>query len=179
MHQAQKENALVIGLITLLFSVAGCSSNPVIEHADRSLSPKQIDTDSTLPEQKLEWGGIVIAITNLAESSEVEILAYPLDERGKPMTESSSIGRFIATQPGYLEAGDYPSGRMVTATGQISAVRSGRVGEAEYVFPVMHCNQLALWPKQQESRAKPRIRFGFGASSGGSSYGSIGIGFGF
>ncbi|MCG8486767.1 MAG: Slp family lipoprotein [Chromatiales bacterium] len=179
MLEALRENFLFVGLLGLLLSLMGCSSNPVITPADRSLSPKQTATASTLPDQPLQWGGVVIGITNLADSSEVEILAYPLDEEGRPMKESASIGRFIATQPGYLEAGDYASGRLVTATGRISAIRTGLIGEAEYEFPVMLCEQLALWPEQRESRGKPRIRFGFGASSGGSSYGGIGIGFGF
>ncbi|ODB96771.1 Slp family lipoprotein [Candidatus Thiodiazotropha endoloripes] len=178
MLESMRENFLLIGLISLLLNLFGCSSNPVITPADRSLSPKQTATASTLPNQPMQWGGVVISITNLAQSSEVEILAYPLDEEGRPMRESASIGRFIASQPGYLEAADYASGRMVTATGRISTIRKGLVGEAEYEFPVMLCEQLALWPKQRESRSKPRIRFGFGASSGGSSYGSIGIGFG-
>ncbi|MCG7967508.1 MAG: Slp family lipoprotein [Candidatus Thiodiazotropha taylori] len=179
MLESLREKFLVVGLVSLLLNLIGCSSSPVITPADRSLSPKQTATASTLPEQNLQWGGIVIAVSNLAESSEVEILAYPLDEQGRPMRQSTSIGRFIASQPGYLEAGDYPSGRLVTATGRIAEIRAGHVGEAAYDFPVMLCEQLALWPEQRESRSKPRIRFGFGASSGGSSYGGIGIGFGF
>jgi outer membrane lipoprotein len=179
MFAALKENSLIIGLIVLLLSLTGCSSNPVIPKADRSLTPKQITSDSTLPEQPLQWGGVLIAVANLADTSELEILAYPLDDEGRPITESASIGRFIASQTGYLEAADYPSGRLVTVTGKISTIRSGLVGEAQYNFPLMLCDQLALWPKQRDSRTKPRIRFGFGASSGGSSYGGIGIGFGF
>ncbi|MEJ2620484.1 MAG: Slp family lipoprotein [Candidatus Thiodiazotropha sp.] len=179
MLEALKNNFLVVGLFSLLLSLTSCSSNPTISPADRSLAPKQVATDSTLPQQSLQWGGMVITATNLADSSELEILAYPLDDQGRPITESASIGRFIATQAGYLETGDYASGRLVTATGRISTIRSGRVGEAQYEFPVMLCDQLALWPKQRKSPAKPRIRFGFGASSGGSRYGGIGIGFGF
>jgi outer membrane lipoprotein len=179
MLNSLKNKLLVIGLSTLLLSLTSCSSNPTIPQADRSFSPKQVVTDTSLPQQSLQWGGILIATTNLADSSELEILAYPLDDKGRPITESASIGRFIATQAGYLEAGEYATGRLVTATGQISTIRSGLVGEAKYQFPVMQCDQLALWPKQRKSSAKPRIRFGFGASSGGSSYGGIGIGFGF
>ncbi|RLW68508.1 MAG: hypothetical protein B6D71_13615, partial [gamma proteobacterium symbiont of Stewartia floridana] len=82
MLESLREKFLVVGLVSLLLNLIGCSSSPVITPADRSLSPKQTATASTLPEQNLQWGGIVIAVSNLAESSEVEILAYPLDEQG-------------------------------------------------------------------------------------------------
>ncbi|MES9943072.1 MAG: Slp family lipoprotein [Candidatus Thiodiazotropha sp. 6PLUC2] len=168
-------------ILGLLFTLWGCSSSPVIVTADRSLLPKEAAEGAPVPEHDIQWGGIIIATKNLNQVSEVEILAYPLDDKGKPTTSSASIGRFIARQSGYLESGDYASGRLVTATGQFSEVRSGLVGEAEYSFPVLICDQLALWPKEREARAraKPRIHFGFGASSGGSSYGGIGIGIGF
>jgi outer membrane lipoprotein len=166
-------------LIALLLSLGGCSSNPPMPTGDRSLTPKQVAQGSTVPEHDLQWGGIVIATRNLPEHSEVEILAYPLDGRGRPNTQAASLGRFIAQQTGYLESEEYAAGRQVTATGRFKAIRSGKVGDAEYRFPLLICDQLALWPKEAASRAKPRIRFGFGASSGGRSYGGIGIGFGF
>ncbi|MES9863166.1 MAG: Slp family lipoprotein [Candidatus Thiodiazotropha sp. LLP2] len=169
---------LILGLLIALW---GCSSNPVIPTADRSLPPKEAAQGVPVPAHDIQWGGIIITTKNLNQVSEVEILAYTLDENGKPDTSSASMGRFIARQEGYLESGDYVSGRLVTATGQFLEVRSGLVGEADYNYPILICDQLALWPKESEKRArsKPRIHFGFGASSGGSSYGGIGIGFGF
>jgi outer membrane lipoprotein len=163
----------------LLAALAACSSAPEIPSADRSLIPKEVAQGESVPEHDIQWGGIIITTKNLHDASEVEILAYPLDDKGRPVASRPSIGRFIASQSGYLEGGDYAAGRLVTATGQFSGVRSGLVGDADYRFPVLICNQLALWPKERESRVKPRIHFGFGASSGGSSYGGIGIGFGF
>jgi outer membrane lipoprotein len=172
---------MLVRLLTLILvlSLCACSTKPVIPVADRSLSPKEVAQGAIPPATDLQWGGVIIATRNLSQASEVEILAYPLDDQGLPTTSAASMGRFIARLDDYLEAADYTAGRLVTATGQFLEVRMGQVGEAEYRFPILNCDDLALWPKERKSRAKPSFHFGFGASSGGRSYGGIGIGIGF
>ena len=166
--------------LTLLLSLCACSSNPVIPVADRSMTPLEVAQNDTVTDSgDRQWGGVVIATKNLNEATELEVLAYPLDRKGRPDTGAGSSGRFIARQAGYLEAADFRVGRLVTATGRVSEIRTGQVGEADYRFPVLICDDLALWPEESESRGKPRIHFGFGASSGGRSHGSIGVGIGF
>jgi outer membrane lipoprotein len=124
----------------------------------------------------LQWGGVIIETTNLRETTEIQILAYPLDERGRPETDKNSIGRFIAQQPGYLEGVEYDVGREVTASGVFTSIRQGEVAQASYPFPILRSEEITLWP-QRKPRSKPRIRFGVGASSGGGGFGSIGISF--
>lgn len=166
-------------ITSLVVLIGACSSSPVIPLADRSLAPITVAQGAAVPEHDIQWGGIVIATRNLNKASEVEILAFPLDDQGRPDTSAASIGRFIASQAKYLEGKEYAAGRLVTATGRFTEVRSGQVGDADYQFPVLICNQLEIWPDESESKAKPSIHFGFGASSGGRGYGGIGIGIGF
>ncbi|MEW8507499.1 MAG: Slp family lipoprotein [Candidatus Thiodiazotropha sp.] len=154
-----------------------CSSQPVVPAADRTVTPEQAASSQPAPtDTPLQWGGLITESQNLRQSTEVQILAFPLNEDGRPETESASIGRFIARLPGYLELEEYAVGRRVTATGRFSAVREGMVAESRYSFPVLVCDELTLWPEVGPQR-KPRIHFGFGASSGGRGYGSIGISF--
>jgi outer membrane lipoprotein len=165
---------LILILATLL---QACSSQPVIPVGDRSVTPRQ--AASMQPAERdslLQWGGVIIETRNLREATEIQILAYPLDENGRPDTDADSIGRFIAQKPGYLEGVEYGSGREVTASGRFSAIRQGRVADSDYPFPILVSDEITLWP-QRRPRTKPRIHFGFGASSGGGGFGGIGISF--
>ncbi|MCU7890702.1 MAG: Slp family lipoprotein [Candidatus Thiodiazotropha sp. (ex Ustalcina ferruginea)] len=164
----------------LLITLQACSSQPVINNnADCSLTPQQATATPPDPgSQPLQWGGIIIEAQNFNEITEVEILAYPLDTEGRPDTGATSVGRFIAKQAGYLETKDYATGRQVTVTGKFSEIRKGEVAKASYQFPVLICDEISLWPVVSERKIQPRIHFGFGASSGGRSYGGIGIGIG-
>ncbi|MCW4345986.1 MAG: Slp family lipoprotein [Candidatus Thiodiazotropha endolucinida] len=154
-----------------------CSSKQVIPAADRSITPlKAASSQPSDSSNLLQWGGVIIETRNLRETTEIQILAYPLDEDGHPDTDANTIGRFIAQQPGYLETVEYAVGRLVTATGKLSEVRQGQVADSPYPFPILDCDEITLWP-ERKSRPKPRIRFGFGASSGGGGFGSIGISF--
>jgi outer membrane lipoprotein len=158
-------------------ALQACSSQPVIPAADRTITPQQAAATQTSPSDTLlQWGGVIMETRNLRETTEIQILAYPLDEAGHPDIETNSIGRFIAQLPGYLEPVEYAAGRQVTATGKFSGVRQGKVAASDYPFPLLRCDELALWP-EHKPKSKPLIHFGFGASSGGGGFGSIGISF--
>jgi outer membrane lipoprotein len=124
----------------------------------------------------LQWGGVIIETRNLHDATEIQILAYPLDNHGRPDTDKNTIGRFIAQQPGYLEGVEYGAGREVTTWGKFIAVRQGKVADSDYPLPILQSEDITLWPKRKP-RSKPRIRFGVGASSGSGGFGSIGISF--
>lgn len=165
---------LILIAATLL---QACSGQPVMSAGDRSITPQQAASmQPAAHHSPLQWGGVIIETRNLRETTEIQILAYPLDEHGRPDTDGSTIGRFIAQQPGYLEGVEYGVGREVTARGRFSAVRQGRVADSDYQFPILLSDEITLWP-HRTPRAKPRIHFGFGASSGSGGFGGIGISF--
>jgi len=162
--------------------LGGCATSPkVAENAERGITPTQAAEAQTLPsaEPPLQWGGVIVETSNLADTSELQILAYPLKSDGRPDLSAAPTGRFIARQTGYLESVDYRKGRQVTATGPVTEKRNGQVGEATYTFPVMLTEQLVLWPEESTREAKPRVNFGVGVGSGGRSWGGVGIGIGF
>lgn len=157
--------------------LSACSSEPVVPVADRTITPQQATTSQTAPgDSLLQWGGLIIESRNLRDATEIQILAYPLKEDGRPDIEASSTGRFIALHHGYLELEEYMVGRQVTATGRLSEIRKGMVADSSYLFPVLISDDIALWPETKPGQ-RPRIHFGFGASSGGSGYGGISISF--
>ena len=112
--------------------------------------------------RELAWGGVIVAARNLKDSTQLEILGYPLDDRNRPDSDAAPIGRFIAVHPGYLETADYAPGRLVTAVGAVTQTRSGTIGEAQYTYPVLATHRIHLWSKSPREPSRPSIHFGIG-----------------
>jgi outer membrane lipoprotein len=168
--------------ILLIIALTGCSgmqSRPTM--GDRNISTKETVSDpAQFTDTVIEWGGVIMESSNLEETTEIQVLAYPLKDNGKPDLDDLPDGRFIAIHPGYLETADYAKGRTLTLSGKVSGKRQGRVGKAEYAFPLIQADEIQLWPLESKGGSKSRVNFGIGVGSGGGrTRGSIGIGIGF
>ena len=91
-------------------------------------------------------GGVIVGLENLKQSTELQIIAYPLARNGRPDTDEPPVGRFIAVSAGYLESGDYARGRQVTVTGEIDRLREGKSGSGGLSLPVLLTQKIQLWP---------------------------------
>ncbi|WP_243039760.1 Slp family lipoprotein [Dyella sedimenti] len=113
------------------------------------------------------WGGRIVAVRNLADHSEVEIVGYPLDNSQRPKADNGGgWGRFIAVMPGYVESFDYPGGALITLSGRISGTRAGAVGQADYVFPLVSVAQSHLWTAAELQNGRGNVNFGVGVGVG-------------
>lgn len=153
----------------ILLALAGCATAPAFDigQADTTLTPREAASEgeaSRLQGRLVAWGGVIIAGKNLQDSTQLEVLAYPLDEDHRPRTDTDPAGRFLITHPGYLEIADYAPGRLVTVVGRLVGTHRGRIGEAEYVYPVVAADRLRLWPRAPRTRTdtEPHIHFGIG-----------------
>jgi outer membrane lipoprotein len=166
-------------MLLLLFSACTTTiQRPVM--GDRDITPKMaVEDPDRLQAKVLEWGGAIVESRNLPDTTEFQILAYPLKQNGQPDLDKSPTGRFIAVAKGYLETADYQTGRQLTLSGRLKAIRPGMVGNADYLFPVLELDEFFLWPASSQSYRRTSVHFGFGAGSGGWSGGGIGIGIGF
>ncbi|WP_455218471.1 Slp family lipoprotein [Kaarinaea lacus] len=146
----------------LLLSACAVSPEFPTEGVDMMLTPQRAvaEIESTKGRPVI-WGGVIISSTNRKDTTELEILAYPLDVYQRPNDQDQAWGRFLAIQPGYLETTDYAQGRVITVKGILGVTRNAKVGESDYVYPVVNINQLHLWPKESEY-VEPRVRFGIG-----------------
>ncbi|MDA8363770.1 MAG: Slp family lipoprotein [Gammaproteobacteria bacterium] len=145
--------------------LAGCATRPPFELAgvDTALTPAQAAADiGAVRSRRVEWGGVIVAAKNLADRTNLEVLAYPLDRSARPERRKSPLGRFILQQRGYLETIDYAPGRLITAVGTVVAAQEGHVGKAPYRFAVLNAEQLHLWPKRDRVGSKPSVQFGVG-----------------
>ncbi len=150
-------------ILTVTLLVAACASTPRLDAqgTDPTLTPNLPSENLDLSAgRRVHWGGVIITSRNQADESVVEILAYPLSDSGRPNTDSAPQGRFLAVKPGYLETLDYGPGRIASFVGTLQPSRSGRVGDAEYRYPVLRVEQSALWPTNDY--AKPQFHIGIG-----------------
>lgn len=143
--------------------LAACAGAPQMP-PNRGPEPAQAAAE---PERwlgsRVVWAGTLVAVHNLADSSRLEVLAYPRRSNGDPDLDSAPLGRFVASYPGYLEPLDYAPGRQLSVRGRLAGSETGRVGEAQYDYPLVQAVQLQLLTPS--SRSEPRVYFGIGVGS--------------
>lgn len=161
-------HGLLRGLTILALLVAAACAKPKADDPsiDKSLTPARVLADIAAARgHKVRWGGVIVSSTNLKEASQLEILAYPLDDDGRPERDDAPLGRFIAMKPGYLETVDYAPGRLVTVVGPVQEIRTQKLGEADYRYPVIAADEVKLW-QIRAPRNEPRFHFGIGVGVG-------------
>lgn len=165
MH-ATKQTAFAAALC-----LAACASGTGIstEGVNETVTPGQATTEiDSLRGDEVLWGGTIVNSTNLEDATRLEVLAYPLDGSQRPRTSAEPNGRFLAIEQGYLETVDYRQGRVITVKGSLQEIREGEIGEADYTYPVVQCDQLYLWPEENrvEDRGWGGVNFGIGIGIG-------------
>jgi outer membrane lipoprotein len=157
---------LVLLFAALLLGLVACASGPKFDTSavDKSLVPTAVAADIDAARGRTAmWGGAIINSRNYEDTSQLEVLAYPLTDVGRPQLDQPPLGRFLVQRSGYLETVDYAPGRLITAIGPVAGVRSGTVGEARYNYPVIEARQLHLWPRSDVApRSTPQFHFGIG-----------------
>ncbi|MEO6697176.1 MAG: Slp family lipoprotein [Gammaproteobacteria bacterium] len=175
----------VLGLTLFAIMLAACAVTPPFDSAklsgvDKTLSYQEAVTDSdvhgstsvaggrtpgatgSLRGRRIMWGGSIIETRNLAQHTEVVVLAYPLDAQAQPLTSKSALGRFVLIWPGYLESADYAPGRWLSVVGDLDGVRDEPLGESRYIHPVIQVQYLYLWPLETGPAVSPRFHIGVG-----------------
>lgn len=169
-----KEAMLIISrviLLSLLGAVlVSCATAPTFDTAgvDKTVTPASAVAEiGAVRGQKVQWGGAILASDNLAQTTQLEVLGYPLEDNGRPITTVAAQRRFLVLYDGYLETADYTAGRLLTVVGQVTEVRKGKVGQADYQYPVVSAQQLYLWPQESDYYYRePAVHFGIGVGIG-------------
>lgn len=158
-----RTTGLLFTILTAL-ALSACASGPGFdtEGVNRDLQPRQAASER-IQDALVIWGGTIISVRPQEDSTQLEVLAYPLDRSEQPRTDRSSQGRFLIMADGYLEPADYSEGRQVTVRGRLLESRTATIGEAEYRYAVVSANNVHLWPRQVTTqRQEPRVNFGIG-----------------
>jgi outer membrane lipoprotein len=149
-------------LAALLTLVAGCAVAPAFSVLPPDPAPPPhlvAEAPDRWIDRDVVWGGMIVEVRNYERYSEIEVLAYPLDEKQRPRLDLADQGRFIALLPGYVEANDYPQGRFLSLVGRITGERRSLLRDQPRVWPEVDVDRVFLWPRDFR---KPRANFGIG-----------------
>jgi len=156
----------LLGLCVVLS--AACA--PVISQEKLKTADGQLGFDQILrnPDayrgKTVLLGGSIIKTTPYPGKMQMVVLQHPLGYRNKPAHESTSMGRFILSAPGFWDPAIYRAGRLVTIVGTVTGKETRSLGEIEYAYPLIANKELYLWPVE-EIDARPRFHFGVGVGT--------------
>lgn len=143
--------------------LSGCVSKPAFDMSDvdKSLNPAAVISELEVSVGKrVLWGGTILDVNNMKDSTRIEVLSYPLDSNHRPELEKKPLGRFMIRQEGFLEPKSYAPGRLITVVGNVGKAISGKVGDSEYNYPLIQAQQLHLWSNRGQTRTN--FQFGIG-----------------
>lgn len=168
MRHASRATLRYIPILAIAAVMAACAPAPIYKTGPDTVTaaPAQV---AVSPDQyrgrQVIWGGSVISVQNLADHSEVEILAYPLDSSQRPRVNQPALGRFIAVMPGFVEPMSFPAGALVTLRGTVDGAHGGTVGQAPYTFALVRSETLHRWTADEMSQGHPNVSFGVGVGT--------------
>jgi outer membrane lipoprotein len=154
--------SLALGLACL--ALASCAT-PAFKDVDAAIAIVPADVQQSADRYtgaEVVWGGRIIAVENREQTTEVEIVAYPLDRDQQPMPDAPTVGRFILVLPGFVEPYDYPAGRHLSVHGIVAGTRIGRVDAHDYLYPMLRAREVTVWPWGFMFDKKPRVSLGVG-----------------
>lgn len=149
--------------ILIALALAGCATQPPLDATGAvvDLAPYRAAESGQHDEATVIWGGMIIDVENRSDSTEIAVIAYPLDASQRPLLKAPTQGRFLAVIPGYVEAFDYPNGRFVTFRGRMLGTRETLVGDKPYAQPLLRVETAHVWPTGFQDTG-PHISFGIG-----------------
>jgi outer membrane lipoprotein len=131
--------------------LAGCASEvprAIREAPADAVTVTQVRADPARYQGRVvRWGGTIIAVNNLPDSTTVEVLDRPLDWEGRPHAGEEGRGRFIARVTGFLDPAQYQKDRALTVAGPLVGTETRAVGDYPYAYPVVSVATRWLWPE--------------------------------
>lgn len=174
-----------VAMLALVAGLTGCAGGlnetsvgcPPLS-GDPSFTPTRVVSNPDLLGERVTWGGTFVLARHGVDTTELEIVAFPLDACGRPLRQRAPLGRFVLVYPGFLETADLRAGRGVTATGELIGLREGSVGETRYRYPLVEDASPRIWPEisREPVVRRPVFSIGIGAGSGWSG-GGVGVSF--
>ncbi|EGA68566.1 starvation-inducible outer membrane lipoprotein [Vibrio sinaloensis DSM 21326] len=140
--------------LPLLLILSACSSLPEELKSDNPQLVTEYETwksDKT-GDYSVRLGGVIAKVTNLENSTRVEVVNLPISKSGKPDINQEPDGRFIGYIQGFADPVKLSEGRLITLLGEGIEPENGKVGEFDYSFPVMKVEGFYLWRIEETVR---------------------------
>jgi outer membrane lipoprotein len=116
----------------------------------------------------VRWGGVVIDVENEQNFSLVQVLYYPLNSYGRPVTDKANEGRFAIKSSEFLDPAVYAKDTEITVAGTLKGDIERKVGNKTLRLPLISSTVLHLWPAYTYNN-----NYGYG----GYGYGGFGYGY--
>jgi outer membrane lipoprotein len=155
-NKTMKKLFFIIFGMLILFSCAPVLRQDIMETGIKEFSLSDVRSNPDFYKGKLFiLGGSIVNTKLTQEGSQVEALYIPVDSRGylRDVEPLSSDGRFLAIlhkEQGILDPLIYRKGRDITLAGEFIETRSGKIDEAEYIYPVFEIVQIYLWREARD-----------------------------
>lgn len=132
----------------ILLTIVACA-HPVSQGMRATLDPGisvsgLFESPDNYVGKRVMLGGVVVETRNFPEKSEIEVVQKEIDSSGRVSANDATFGRFIFRQRGYLESEIYAKGREVIGVGKVVGSQLGKIGDREYLFPVVEVEELHL-----------------------------------
>jgi outer membrane lipoprotein len=139
---------LLIGWLAL--TGTGCThviSETLRQQAQPPVSFAELRTNpEVLKGRTVIVGGEILQTTNLREGTRIEVLQRPLSDSESPKLTETTGGRFMVFCKEYLDPAVYAQQRRITVAGQVLGTYDGKVGEADYTYPLVSCEETHIFP---------------------------------
>jgi outer membrane lipoprotein len=138
-------------MVVLLFCFIsfGCSHLPeelsVAEKIELLPFDEVGDMDLVPTNYQALWGGVIAKTVNYTDRTQIEVVYFPLNDRGEPDESQESLGRFKVYIGDFVDPYVYRPGRLVTVLGTLGVREKGYVGNYFYDYTVLHALKLHLW----------------------------------
>jgi len=163
MKQSDRFIAIVV-LASAVSALSGCTPPFPQTTLDRVDGTRSFHDILRSPDaHKGAWvmlGGVIIAVKNIREGTQIEVLHKPIDHSGRPLDTDESEGRFLLVTSEYLDAAVYQTGRLVSAVAVVDGAKTQPLDDIQYTYPVLTIQAIHIW-KPGEG---PRFYFGIGVS---------------
>lgn len=146
-------NLSVAAVLLFLFSCAPVIKKDLMETGVRDVSlTTLVKNPSAYKGRLFILGGIIAQTKVTGEGTLIEAVYVPVDSRGYLRDIESQEGRFMILYPkeqGVLDPMIYRMRRELTVAGEFIGTRTGKLDEAEYIFPLFLARQVYLWREEE------------------------------
>ena len=135
--------------LTLLagFFILGCQATPKLPvPKDNPLVPAVLDKPDAYLNRAVTWGGVILSSQAKKDGTEIILLAKRLERSTRPVENDVALGRFIARIKGFVDPAVLAKDRELSVNGVITGKETRKVGEFDYLYPVVSVNSYHLWP---------------------------------
>jgi outer membrane lipoprotein len=94
---------------------------------------------------QVRWGGIIRSLHNEKGFTLVQVLAYELNNKGRPQTNTAPLGSFLVQASIPFDTVTYAKDREITVAGTVATLAQRVVAEEPSTLPLVKAEAIYMW----------------------------------